>query len=123
MLRVMHEHLRDDRLDGLASAIHPQAEMKLLVSLREPLRGRAAVIEALQQGRRAAMYRGEVRRFEWLDEQTVLTFGRARYGLADGGHADGRVFWLDELRDGMIWRVEAFLREADARRAYEARHP
>jgi hypothetical protein len=62
----MHQHLSDDRIDGLASAIHPQAEMTLLVSLRQPLQGRAAVIGALQQGRRAAIYRGEVRRFEWL---------------------------------------------------------
>ena len=82
-LRLMHQRLRDTiPLDELAEVIHPQAEMKLLVSLRQPLYGRTAVVEALEQGRLAAMYRGEVRRFEWLDEQTVLTFGRARYGLA-----------------------------------------
>ena len=28
-----------------------------------------------------------------------------------GGHAEGNVYWLDEFRDGLIWRVQAFLHE------------
>jgi hypothetical protein len=120
MLRRMHEHLKaDDTTDAVAATIHPDAEMSLLVSLGKPLRGRNEVVAALETGRRAAIYRAEVLRFEWLDDHTSLTFANARYALEQGGHAEGSVYWLDELRDGLIWRVRAFRSEREARRAYE----
>jgi hypothetical protein len=77
------------------------------------------VIEALERGRQASIYRAQVERFEWLDDETVLTSARARYALEQGGFAEGRVFWLDELRDGKIWRVRNFKQEAEARAAYD----
>ena len=93
--------------------------MRLLVSFNRLLKGRAAVLEALERGRQATIFRAHVERFEWLDDQTSLTFARARYALEQGGHAEGRIVWLDEIRDGLIWRVRSFKQEADARRAYE----
>jgi len=119
MLRAMHEHQAGPTTADLAPFIHPDAEMWLLVSFNRPLEGRAAVLEALERGRQAAIFRAHVERFEWLDDQTTLTFARARYALEQGGHAEGRVVWLDEIRDGMIWRVRNFKHEADARAAYE----
>jgi ketosteroid isomerase-like protein len=119
MLRAMHEHTGGAPVGGLADFIHPDAEMRLLVSFNRLLRGRDAVVEALERGRQAAIFRAHVERFEWLDEQTSLTFARARYALEQGGYAEGRVVWLDEIRDGKIWRVRNFTHEADARRAYE----
>jgi hypothetical protein len=123
MLRSMHEHEGGAPIGKeIATSIHPKAEMRLLVSFGEPLRGRAAVIRALERGRQAAIYRARVERFEWLDEQTSLTSARARYALEQGGFAEGSVFWLDELREGLIWRVQVFKQEAEARRAYQAVH-
>jgi hypothetical protein len=118
MLRAMHEHEGGAPLGAVAELIHPEAEMRLLVSFNRPLRGRDAVVEALERGRQAAIYRAQVERFEWLDDQTVLTTARARYALEQGGFAEGRVFWLDEFRDGKIWRVRNFKQEADARAAH-----
>jgi hypothetical protein len=120
MLRAMHEHVRAaDPIEPIAETIHPDAEMRLLVSFGKPLRGRASVVEALENARQATVYLAQVRRFEWLDEQTSLTTAQARYPLEAGGWAEGNVHWLDELRDGLIWRVQAFRTEAEARRAYE----
>ena len=120
MLRRLHEHRRGQKPVDIASMIHPQAEMRLLITFGVLLQGRAMIVEALERAQRnAELYQGTVRRFEWLDDETVLTFGRARYALTGGGHAEGRVFWLDEFRDGLIWRVHVYMREAGARRAYE----
>jgi hypothetical protein len=118
MLRAMHEHEGGAPTADIESFIHPEAEMRLFVSFDRLLQGRAAVLDALEHGRQAAIFRARVERFEWLDEQTSLSFARARYALEQGGYAEGRVVWLDELRDGMIWRVRNFKHEADARRAY-----
>jgi hypothetical protein len=116
----MHEHEGGTPVAGIAATIHPDAEMRLLVSFGRPLRGREAVVEALEAGRPAAIYRGRVERFEWLDDETVLTVARARYALEQGGFGEGRVVWLDELREGLIWRVTAFRQEAEARDAYHS---
>jgi len=119
MLRAMHEHQVGSSTSDLAASIHPQAEMRLFVSFNRLLKGRDAVVDALESGRQAEIFRASVERFEWLDEQTTLTFARARYALEQGGFAEGRVVWLDEIRDGLIWRVRNFKQEADAREAYE----
>ena len=120
MLRAMHEHEGGAPLGEVAKLIHPDAEMRLLVSFDRPLRGREAVIEALEHGRQATIYRAQVERFEWLDDEAALAFARARYALEQGGFAEGRIVWLDEIRDGKIWRVRNFRHEADARAAYDS---
>src|SRR6059036_772310 len=81
MLRAMHEHRIGTPIEDIAASIHPDAEMRLFVSFSRPVRGRDAVVEALERGRPAAIFRAEVERFEWLDGQTSLTFARARYAL------------------------------------------
>jgi len=119
MLRAMHEHESGTPIADLAASIHPKAVMRLLVSFNRLLKGREAVIDALESGRQAAIFRATVERFEWLDDHTTLTFARARYALEQGGFAEGRIVWLDEIRDGQIWRVRNFKQESEARRAYE----
>ncbi len=121
MLRSLHEHSSDESIDEIATFIHPNAEMRLLVSFGQPLHGRDAIVSALEKGREAAFYRARVDRFEWLDESTLLTFAFARYALEGGGFAEGNVYWLDELRDGLIARVTVFRSEEEARRAYDDR--
>ena len=121
-LRAVHEHEGRAPIEEIASFIHPECRMRLLVSFGRLLRGREAVLEALDEGREAAIYRAQLERFEWLDDTTVLSFGRARYALEQGGFAEGRVVWLDRFRDGLIWSIHASKSEADARRAYAAMH-
>jgi hypothetical protein len=122
MVRLLHEHRRGGGEGDLASIIHSDAEMRLLITYGTLLHGGATIIQALESARRnAELYDATVRRFEWLDEHTVLAFGHARYALPGGGHAEGRVYWLDEFRDERIWRAHVFMREAGARRAYEER--
>jgi hypothetical protein len=121
-LRAMHEHEGGTPAGPIAASIHPQAKMRLLVSFGRLLRGREAVVAALESGRQAAIFRARVERFEWLDDSAVLSFARARYALEQGGYAEGRVVWLDQFRDGLIWHVQVFRQEAEARKAYAAMH-
>jgi hypothetical protein len=120
-LRAFHELATDLPLKLFESLIHQDAEMTLLVSYGGLLQGREAITQALETGREGAMYRASVTRFEWLDDQTVLTFAHARYALQGGGFAEGNVVWLDELRGRLIWRVEVFKNEPDARRTAASR--
>jgi hypothetical protein len=121
MLRALHEHSTDESMDRIVAFIHPEAEMRLLVSFGQPLHGRTEIVDALEKGREAAIYRARVHRFEWLDEHTLLTFAFARYALEGGGFAEGNVYWLDELYEGLISRVTVFRSEEEARQAYEDR--
>lgn len=118
MLRALHGHFGDEPIERICMLIHPDAEMRLLVTYGEPVQGRAGIAKVLQEGREAATYCARVERFEWLDDRTSLTMGQARFPIRSGGFGEGRVYWLDELRDGLIWRVRAFKHEDDARRAY-----
>ena len=115
----MHEHTSEDAVQRIAPLIHEDAQMRLLVSFGKLLEGREAVMEALTGSWAADTFRARVLRFEWLDDFTSLTFAHARYALEGGGFAEGNVYWLDEIRGGQIWRVQAFRDEIDARRAYE----
>jgi hypothetical protein len=121
MLRTLHEHVSTQRAGDIAPLIHPDAEMRLLISYGRLLRGRDTIVDALQHGRAAELYRAQGIGFEWLDEHTSLTSATARHALEQGGFAEGTVYWLDELRDNLIWRVEVFSTEQEARDAYAAR--
>ena len=122
MLLALLAHVRHVMGEGSSAEvrdlIHPQAEMRLFVSFRKPLRGRAAVVDALEHGRAAVVFRAGDLRFEWLDDVTVLGLGHAQYALEQGGTVERDVCWLNEFRDGLVWRVEAFETEHAARHAY-----
>jgi hypothetical protein len=118
LLRAMHEHTSEDAVQRIAPLIHEDAQMRLLVSFGKLLEGREAVMEALTGSWAADTFRARVLRFEWLDDFTSLTFAHARYALEGGGFAEGNVYWLDEIRDGRIWRVQVFRDETEAHRSY-----
>jgi hypothetical protein len=118
--RRFHEHQLDDPPEQVAQLIHEDAEMRLLVAHRRPLRGKRTIMEALEEGRAAELYSATVERTELLDENTVLVFGQARYAVEHGGVAHSAVWWVDRFRDGLLWRADAYLAEAEARTAYEA---
>src|SRR5690242_2117745 len=79
MLRALHEHSVDDPIERVRPLIHPDAEMRLLVSYGELVCGRDAIADALEHGPEAATFRARVEGFEWLDQSTSLTTGQARY--------------------------------------------
>jgi hypothetical protein len=60
---------------------------------------------------------------EWLDMDTLLVSANARYAIAEGGVSTSRIWWLDEFRDGLLCRVQAFKAESEARNEYRADHP
>ena len=121
MIRALHEHWIEEPIDLIAPYIHPDSRMRLLSTYGELVRGRDAVIRAMQEGREASTWRAQVNDVEWLGEDVALTSGYARYPLQTGGFGEGKVFWVDEIRDGMIWRVHVFRSEEDARRAQRGR--
>jgi hypothetical protein len=118
--RRFHEHQTQDPLSYLAELVHEDAEMTLLINHLQPLRGRQAIMAALERGREADYHRAHIERDEWLDGSVLFLSGQARYAHQDGGISNSRVWWLDEFRDGLLWRVRAFMTEAEARAAYEA---
>ena len=60
VLRGMHER-------SIEELIHPQAEMRLLVSYGELVEGREGIAAALRHGREAGTFYVRVEHFEWLD--------------------------------------------------------
>jgi hypothetical protein len=118
--RRFHERQLDDPPERIAALISGDAEMKLLVHHLRPLYGRRAIMAALAEGRESELYSAKVERCQPLDEDTLLVCGHARYALEQGGVAHSSVWWVDRFRDGLLWRVEAFTSEVDARAAYEA---
>ena len=118
--RRFHERQLEDRPERIAALIHEDAEMTLLANNLRPLQGRAAIMEGLARGREAEVYQAEVEHCEALDLGVLLVSGQARYALHDNGIGVSRVWWLDEFRDGLLWRVRAFRTEASARHAFGA---
>ena len=121
--RHFHEHQTHDPPTRLAALIHEDAEMTLLVNHLRPLRGRQAITIALERGREADYHSAQVERVEWLDDATLLLAGQARYAAENGGISTSRVWWVDSFREGLLWRVGAFMSEAAARQAYETWEP
>jgi hypothetical protein len=117
--RRFHEHQMDEPLERIAELISEDAEMRLLVAHLRLLRGKHAILAALEEGREAEMYAAKVERCELLDEETLLVAGHARYAAENGGVGHSAVWWLDRFRGGLLRRAEAFLSETDARAAYE----
>jgi len=119
--RRFHERQLEDRPESIAALIHEDAEMTLLANHLRPIRGRRHIMDALARGREAEVYQAEVDRCEALGRDVLLVGGQARYALDDNGVGVSRVWWLDEFRDGVLWRVHAFRSEASARAAYDDR--
>jgi ketosteroid isomerase-like protein len=118
--RRFHES-GDDADPGLLSeSIHEDAEMTLVMTHFKPVRGREAIMDALYRDRESMLYSASVERLEWLDRDTVLLRGHARYAAEEGAVGQSTIWWLDEFRDGQLLRVRAFKDEASARSAYSS---
>ena len=117
--RRFHESGDDADPSLLSDAIHEDAEMTLVMTHFRPVRGREAILEELYRPRESMLYSASVERLEWLDGNTVLLRGHARYAADPDGIVQSTIWWLDEFREGRLWRVRAFKDEAAARLAYE----
>lgn len=117
--RRFHERQLKAPLTSIATLIHEDAEMALVVSDLATLRGRAEILSRLSDVREAMVYSATVERCEGVGPDTLLLCGRARYAT-DRGVGDSAVFWIDEFRDGLLWRVRAYWSESEARRAYKS---
>jgi hypothetical protein len=118
--RRFHESGDDTDPSLLSHAIHEDAEMTLVMTHFRPVRGREAIMEELYRPRESMLDSASVERLEWLDRNTVLLRGHARYAADPDGIVQSTIWWLDELRDEQLWRVRAFKDEASARLAYQA---
>ena len=116
--RRFHERQLKEPIEDIAALIHEDAEMRLVVSDLAPLRGHTQILSRLTEAREQMVYSATVDRCEFLDQDTLMLCGRARYALNDGlGHS--AVFWIDQFRDGRLWRVHAFWSDREARDAYQ----
>jgi hypothetical protein len=116
--RRFHEHQLRAPLEELAELMHEDAVMALFVNHLRPVSGRSNILGAVGGGRASDAYRAAVRSCEWLDAETLLVSGWVRHALERGGFSGGTVWWLDEFRDRVLWRVQGFKREAEARAAF-----
>jgi hypothetical protein len=94
--------------------------MALLVNNLQPIRGRDKIISFLLYGRDALVWRVRIDDCEWLDPSTLLLRGAARFREEGSGRMiQADVWWLDEFREGLLWRVRAFLGADLALDAYQ----
>jgi hypothetical protein len=63
------------------------------------------------------LYDATVEGCERLDADTLFVRGQVRYAAEERGVAQTTIWWIDEFRDGLLWRVRAFKDEAAAREA------
>jgi hypothetical protein len=94
--------------------------MTLVMTHFRSVRGRDAIIEALYRRRESLLHSARVERFEWLDDHTLLVRGQVGYAAEVSGVVQSTIWWVDEFRDGLLWRVRAFKDEAAARGPHEA---
>jgi len=118
LARLFHESDETADRDRLAGLIHEDAEMTLVMTHFRPVKGRPAIMEALYEERESALYGASVEWYEWLDDETLFLRGHVRYAAVGRGVAQATIWWIDEFRDGLLWRVQAFRSEAAAREAY-----
>jgi hypothetical protein len=121
LLRVFHEAQWQEHALQVTELVHEDAEMRLLVSGRELVRGRTALAEVLSKGRPAELYSARVTGIEWLGASTALVSGRARFALSAGGFGENDVFWLDVVHEGLLSRADVFFNESEAREEYAKR--
>ena len=93
--------------------------MTLVMTHFRTVHGRDAIVEALYRRRESLLYSARVEGSDWLDDHTLLVRGQVRYAEEESGLTQSAIWWVDQFRDGLLWRVRAFRNEATARRAHQ----
>lgn len=117
--RRFHERQLEDPPEQIAALIHPGAEMALVVNEFRSTLGRDQIVALLDDARHRMIYSAEVERCERIDESTLLLRGQARYAV-ERGLTHSTVYWLDRFQDELLWQVQAFRTETEAKAAYES---
>jgi hypothetical protein len=112
--RRFHESYEDADPGWLSETIHEDAEMTLVMTHFRSIRGKEAILEALFRPRESLFYSAHVDAVEWIAEQTLLVRGDVRHAVEYASTANSRIWWVDEFRDGLLWRVTAFRNESEA---------
>jgi ketosteroid isomerase-like protein len=104
-------------IDGILSVVHPESEARPILganigaSVYVGLEGARQWFEDLHQEWEA--FETLVTGIEERDGRTLCTIQVRARGRASGAVIEGEMFHVLEWRDGLIWRLEAFLdREA-----------
>lgn len=113
----MDAYLRGD-LDALASSVHPEAEIEMLLLAGKPARGPAGLRDVLVDAREGIHWPTMTSIEAIADDAAVMT-GRIRHRDASGAISDRKAAWLTVLRDGKLWRTRVLASAADAAAAYE----
>jgi hypothetical protein len=79
--------------------------------------GRTAIAGELNSWK-GRLYKPTAFDVQLLDEATALVRGSAQYPR-ERGHASGQVWWVDQIRDGLVWRAHGFSSETAARAHHE----
>ena len=106
--------------DAFADLVHPDAQMDS-VAHQNILVGRDAVVKSTRSAAESAVFELAITAVEQLDDRTVMVVGSMRRPSDLGGFADSTLAWVDEVRDGMLWRSWAFNSAAEARRSFLSR--
>ncbi len=106
-----------NRTHGWEDLIHEDAAFTLLMFQGRTVTGRTAIASELNSWK-GRLYKPQADRVMRLSDTAALVQGRALYPTTGRGHAAGQVWWVDELCDGLIWRVRGFTGERAARAAY-----
>lgn len=110
-----HESDHDTDPTRIVQWIHEDSQMTLVRTHFRRIDGLQGIMDALYRERESVFYNAHVDRLEWLDEWTLLLRGYVRYAVEDKGFTQSTIWWLDEFRDGLLWRVRTFKNEAAAR--------
>jgi ketosteroid isomerase-like protein len=112
LVRRAFERYREPDLDALMELLHPDVVAVVAVPSggREAYRGRDEVLAMLLgRGGRYADYRSEARAFRTTPRGRVLVKEFVHYRLAERAQGAARlVYWLCEVRDDRILRLEFF---------------
>jgi hypothetical protein len=119
IVSLIAERWKRGDLEAIAELVHPEAEVESVAAPGRVLRGRAEYLEAIRSTF-DSVWLQKVERVESMSDTLALTVATIRYPLPEGGHGVGRYCWLDEVREGMLWRVKLFATPEQARAAIRA---
>ena len=114
---AMAAYRRGD-LDALATLVHPEAEIEMLLLGGEPARGPEGLHDALAAAREG-IHRPTGSRLEAVADDAAMMIGRIQNMDARGAISDRTAVWLTVLRDGKLWRTRVLTAETDVPASYE----
>ena len=108
---AMDAYVRGD-LDALASSVHPEAEIEMLL-LRRQAGSRSGGTANVLVDARETVHRPTVTSIEAIADDAALMTGRIQHRDASGAISDHKAVWLTVLRDGKLWPTRVLASRLD----------